>query len=331
MADWGDNSGDAVVATTPIVATAPAAAIDDGLASGELPEVKLFGKWSLEEVQVSDISLVVSRFSDLPLNMGGLNEQVWFLCILGLHRSQGEARKICAAQRRPLSGETFSQSDMSDRRATRLIADDARPKQRQKADDGSHHQARIRDYPSARGRSRGTGRVYQYFNPFCRTPCKCSSTRWSTADRAKTRRVSAERVPSVDKQSMCHHCDALIKPSGCCALAHARLRSETSKRLPNVWLMSWSMRRKDRATRTRSRRRTNSNVLRNRIVNIPSAVCLVGLWHTNDHVVDFIDDLVELKSVVDNSFLAWYLWCDATRTDLSWGGYPLNYSTKQCF
>lgn len=62
MADWGDNSGDVAVTTAPIVATAPVAVIDDGLASGELPEVKLFGKWSLEEVQVSDISLVVSDF-----------------------------------------------------------------------------------------------------------------------------------------------------------------------------------------------------------------------------------------------------------------------------
>ena len=36
------------------------AVVDEGLPQVEMPEVKLFGKWSLDEVQVSDISLVVS-------------------------------------------------------------------------------------------------------------------------------------------------------------------------------------------------------------------------------------------------------------------------------
>lgn len=40
----------------------------------ELPEIKLFGKWSTEDVQVSDISLTVSplessfKVSDIPQN-----------------------------------------------------------------------------------------------------------------------------------------------------------------------------------------------------------------------------------------------------------------------
>jgi hypothetical protein len=32
------------------------------VASAELPEIKLFGKWSTDDVQVSDISLTVSFF-----------------------------------------------------------------------------------------------------------------------------------------------------------------------------------------------------------------------------------------------------------------------------
>ena len=35
---------------------------DDAPAVAEVPEIKLFGKWSADEVQVSDISLTVSRF-----------------------------------------------------------------------------------------------------------------------------------------------------------------------------------------------------------------------------------------------------------------------------
>lgn len=33
---------------------------DEPLGQSEAPEVKLFGKWSLDEVHISDISLVVS-------------------------------------------------------------------------------------------------------------------------------------------------------------------------------------------------------------------------------------------------------------------------------
>ena len=33
---------------------------DDAPAVAEVPEIKLFGKWSSDEVQVSDISLTVS-------------------------------------------------------------------------------------------------------------------------------------------------------------------------------------------------------------------------------------------------------------------------------
>ncbi len=47
--DWGEDSADqaavAAAATTAIVA--------------ELPEIKLFGKWSCEEVNISDMSLQV--------------------------------------------------------------------------------------------------------------------------------------------------------------------------------------------------------------------------------------------------------------------------------
>jgi len=49
MGDWAD--GGEAVATQDVVSDEPAI-------QSELPEVKLFNKWSLEEVQVSDISLV---------------------------------------------------------------------------------------------------------------------------------------------------------------------------------------------------------------------------------------------------------------------------------
>ena len=53
--DWG--------AETTTTAAAPAPGGAPVLA--ELPEVKLFGKWSTDDVQVSDISLTVSS---LPLS-----------------------------------------------------------------------------------------------------------------------------------------------------------------------------------------------------------------------------------------------------------------------
>ncbi len=49
-----DNSAVAAAATTAIVA--------------ELPEIKLFGKWSCEEVNISDMSLQV-RLSNIILDM----------------------------------------------------------------------------------------------------------------------------------------------------------------------------------------------------------------------------------------------------------------------
>jgi len=48
MADFGDTS----MEVTP-AAIAPAAYVP------EMPEIKLFGKWSLEEVQLNDMSLQV--------------------------------------------------------------------------------------------------------------------------------------------------------------------------------------------------------------------------------------------------------------------------------
>ena len=40
--------------------------------TAELPEIKLFGKWSSDEVQVSDISLTVSIVLDSPFSLGTL-------------------------------------------------------------------------------------------------------------------------------------------------------------------------------------------------------------------------------------------------------------------
>ncbi|VDK24185.1 unnamed protein product [Anisakis simplex] len=43
--------------------------MDEPMGQAELPEVKLFGKWSLDEVHVSDISLVVRFFFLLLLHL----------------------------------------------------------------------------------------------------------------------------------------------------------------------------------------------------------------------------------------------------------------------
>lgn len=59
MADnWEDDEGTGMVADTTHqqIAYAPAPA--------ELPEIKLFNKWSCDDVQVSDMSLQVSNWRD---------------------------------------------------------------------------------------------------------------------------------------------------------------------------------------------------------------------------------------------------------------------------
>lgn len=53
MENWDEQ---APVAPAPVVA--------------ELPEIKLFGKWSTDDVQVSDISLTVRTFDLHVYNMG---------------------------------------------------------------------------------------------------------------------------------------------------------------------------------------------------------------------------------------------------------------------
>jgi len=52
-------------------------------------EIKLFGRWSSSDVQVSDISLTVSNKRDKNMLERNLTNEM----ILGLHRGEGE---ICA-------------------------------------------------------------------------------------------------------------------------------------------------------------------------------------------------------------------------------------------
>ena len=45
--NWGDEGETAVMADAPVVA--------------EMPEIKLFGKWNCDEVEINDMSLNVSQ------------------------------------------------------------------------------------------------------------------------------------------------------------------------------------------------------------------------------------------------------------------------------
>lgn len=88
--DWNDDA-DTGAAETSVIATA------------ELPEINLFGKWNCDEVNVSDMSLQVGfSTSYLYFRLNGseifffgecVSEHVFIVC-LGLYCRQGEVCQI---------------------------------------------------------------------------------------------------------------------------------------------------------------------------------------------------------------------------------------------
>lgn len=198
--------------------TAPAVA--------ETPEIKLFGKWSTDDVQINDISLQVAHkwctkrtikfelkvlcfskrgleshldIDQLALCARALVEElvsvyslavVWcdpvnhrlrhtlptwctlmWLVLLefqwpksarfptGLHCREREVRQVPATLWRTLCRQAFPQGPVPHCGASDQLHDDARPQQRQEADDCPHRQARFWDHPPADGRGMQLGLV----------------------------------------------------------------------------------------------------------------------------------------------------------------------------
>ena len=78
------------------------------------PDVKLFGKWPLAEIDVNDISLVVCF------------GPYFLACILihsnlGLHRREGEVGEVPPAQCWPLPDQALPQGHLPDRGAPHLV------------------------------------------------------------------------------------------------------------------------------------------------------------------------------------------------------------------
>lgn len=89
MSEENWDEGEAAVVGGTDLAAAPTA---------EMPEVKLFGRWSCDDVQVSDMSLQVCvfdvnmySFPDSSSDMAVVNLKIYFS---GLHCSQREERKV---------------------------------------------------------------------------------------------------------------------------------------------------------------------------------------------------------------------------------------------
>lgn len=67
----------------------------------------------------------------------------------GLYCCEREVRQVPATLWRTLCRQAFPQGSVPHRGASDQLHDDARPQQRQEADDSSHCQARLRDHPPA--------------------------------------------------------------------------------------------------------------------------------------------------------------------------------------
>lgn len=100
----------------PVVAAAEEIEADVGYgATTELPEIKLFGRWSCDDVDVSDMSLAVSGsmflFDSNIETMGRvLIGAFWFSptrIISGLHCRQGKIRSLHTTFGWTLCGQTF--------------------------------------------------------------------------------------------------------------------------------------------------------------------------------------------------------------------------------
>lgn len=89
---------------------------DDQLLEQSAADVRVFGKWSGAEIQISDMSLEVRRVESKRF------PSALDFVLPGLH-SRRETTEISAPFCRSLSSETLPQSFLSDRRTSRLLVD----------------------------------------------------------------------------------------------------------------------------------------------------------------------------------------------------------------
>lgn len=193
-------------------------------AVAETPEIKLFGKWSTDDVQINDISLQVTVNREGKKNEPELSVlckarleshldidqlamcarafvekyvSVYSLAVVccdpvnhrlrhtlsyvkylnvfrslqaatltmacfptGLHCREREVRQVPATLWRTLCRQAFPQGPVPHCGASDQLHDDARPQQRQKADDCPHCQARFWDHPPADGRGTELGSMH---------------------------------------------------------------------------------------------------------------------------------------------------------------------------
>lgn len=98
-------------------------------------QVKLFGKWNCDEVNVEDISLRVITFNIIAFYAHYAHYKLF---TLGLHTDQRQSGQVSATHGRPIPGKTISQGTLSNCWAFGMFSHDARPKQRQEADGDPH-------------------------------------------------------------------------------------------------------------------------------------------------------------------------------------------------
>ena len=166
-----------VVAAAEEEAAFPAAAEEEEefVASGSATEIKLFGKWSFDDIEIRDISLVVRKImhpfivADKRAILLLLHSLVVVLSLThtrhsGLYCLQGCSRDVFAAHGGSLPKEAFSQGVVSDCRALGLLSHEEGPEQWQEAHGGADCQTHAGNHPPLDGpksRSSCRGRHYQ--------------------------------------------------------------------------------------------------------------------------------------------------------------------------
>lgn len=102
----------------------------------ELPEVKLFGRWSCDDVHVADMSLAVRVFFFF-IDLLQTKIHTSTFC-LGLHCSQRETCPLHTTFGWPICGQTFPQGTMPDCGTFDKCSDDEGTRQRQEIDGHAH-------------------------------------------------------------------------------------------------------------------------------------------------------------------------------------------------
>ncbi len=95
------------------VETAPAPIV-----SAELPDIKLFGRWSCDEVQVSDMSLQVSQ------NTRWILQKLMIISLLGLYCRERKIRSLFTTFGRTIRCQAIPQSSMPDCWTSHMLFDD---------------------------------------------------------------------------------------------------------------------------------------------------------------------------------------------------------------